>query len=90
MFGFHNFNGIDALFPRLLEWQQAKKVRYVGITTSSDDQYPQMLEAMGRLKLDFIQVDYSIDNRGAGEKILPLAKDKGIAIYARATASPPS
>ncbi|HEY0686484.1 MAG TPA: aldo/keto reductase [Steroidobacter sp.] len=76
----HNFNAIDTLFPKLLEWKQAKKVRYVGITTSTDDQYPQMLDAMSKLKLDFIQVDYSIDNRGADEKILPLAKEKGIAV----------
>lgn len=76
----HNFNGIDALFPKFLEWRQAQKVRYLGITTSTDDQYPQMLEAMGKLKLDFIQVDYSIDNRSAEEKILPLARQKGIAV----------
>lgn len=76
----HNFNGLDALFPKFLEWKQAKKVRYIGITTSTDDQYPQMLEAMNKLKLDFIQVDYSIDNRGAGELILPLAKEKGIGV----------
>lgn len=76
----HNFNGIDTLYPRLLEWKQAKKIRYVGITTSTDEQYPLMLDALGKLKLDFIQVDYSIDNRGAEEKILPLARDKGIAV----------
>jgi aryl-alcohol dehydrogenase-like predicted oxidoreductase len=76
----HNFNGIDALFPKFLEWKQAKKVRYIGITTSTDDQYPLMLAAMNKLKLDFIQVDYSIDNRGAGEQILPLAKEKGIGV----------
>jgi aryl-alcohol dehydrogenase-like predicted oxidoreductase len=76
----HNFNGTEALFPKLLEWKQAKKIRYLGITTSSDDQYPQMLDAMGKLKLDFIQVDYSIDNRGAGDAILPLAQEKGIAV----------
>lgn len=76
----HNFNAIDELFPRLLEWQQAKKVRYVGITTSSDTQYPQMLRAMNTLPLDFIQVDYSIDNRSAEKEILPLARDKGMAV----------
>ena len=31
-------------------------------------------------KLDFLQVDYSIDNRGAEEKILPLAREKGVAV----------
>ena len=76
----HNFHAIDELFPRLLEWKQAKKVRYVGVTTSTDEQYPQMLDALSKLKLDFIQVDYSIDNRGAEEKILPLARDQGVAV----------
>lgn len=76
----HNFNGIDTLFPKLLEWKQAKKIRYVGITTSTDEQYPQVLDALGKLKLDFLQVDYSIDNRGAEEKILPLAREKGVAV----------
>jgi aryl-alcohol dehydrogenase-like predicted oxidoreductase len=76
----HNFNGIDTLFPRLQEWKQAKKIRYVGITTSNDEQYPQVLDALGKLKLDFLQVDYSIDNRGAEEKILPLAREKGVAV----------
>jgi aryl-alcohol dehydrogenase-like predicted oxidoreductase len=76
----HNFHGIDALFPRLKEWKQAGKVRYIGVTTSSDEQYPQLLEALQKLPLDFIQVDYSIENQGAGEKILPLAKEKGVAV----------
>ncbi|WP_157994304.1 aldo/keto reductase [Peristeroidobacter agariperforans] len=76
----HNFNAIDVLFPKLQEWKQAKKVRYIGITTSTDDQYPKVLEALNELKLDFLQVDYSIDNRGSEEKILPLAKEKGVAV----------
>jgi aryl-alcohol dehydrogenase-like predicted oxidoreductase len=50
------------------------------ITTSTDEQYPQVLDALGKLKLDFLQVDYSIDNRGAEEKILPLAREKGVAV----------
>lgn len=76
----HNFNGIEALFPKLQEWKQAKKIRYIGITTSTDDQYPQVLDALDKLKFDFLQIDYSIDNRGSEEKILPLAKEKGVAV----------
>jgi aryl-alcohol dehydrogenase-like predicted oxidoreductase len=76
----HNFNGIEALFPKLQEWKQAKKVRYIGITTSTDEQYPQVLDALNKLKFDFLQIDYSIDNRGSEEKILPLAKEKGVAV----------
>jgi aryl-alcohol dehydrogenase-like predicted oxidoreductase len=76
----HNFHGIDQLFPLFREWKQAGKVRYIGVTTSSDDQYPQMINALNTLPLDFIQVDYSIDNRGAADEILPLAQDKGVAV----------
>ncbi len=76
----HNFNAIDTLLPKLQEWKQAKKVRYIGITTSTDDQYPQVIEALNKWQVDFLQVDYSIDNRGSEEKILPLAKEKGIAV----------
>jgi len=76
----HNFLGLDELMPHFLEYKQAKKIRYIGVTTSVDAQYPNMLAAMNKYKLDFIQVDYSIDNRGAADQILPLAQDKGIAV----------
>jgi aryl-alcohol dehydrogenase-like predicted oxidoreductase len=76
----HNFNGIEELFPRLQEWKKAGKVRYIGVTTSTDDQYPQIKDALNKLPLDFIQVDYSIDNRGAGDEILPLAQEKGVGV----------
>lgn len=76
----HNFHEIDTLFPRLQEWKRAGKVRYIGVTTSMDQQYPQMKDALSKLPLDFIQVDYSIDNRGAADEILPMAQDKGVAV----------
>jgi len=76
----HNFNGLNELFPVLKEYKQAKRVRYIGVTTSTDDQYAQIKDAIAKLPLDFIQVDYSIDNRGAGDEILPMAKDKGVAV----------
>ena len=76
----HNFNGLNELFPVLKEWKQAKKIRYIGVTTSTDDQYPQLKDAIAKLPLDFIQVDYSIENRGAGDEILPMALNKGISV----------
>lgn len=76
----HNFHGADELFPLLVEWKQAGKVRYVGVTTSTDDQYPLMDEALRKRPLDFIQVDYSVENRGCEKEILPLAQDKGVAV----------
>jgi len=76
----HNLIGTEVLLPLIREWIAAKRIGYVGITTSRDEQYPEVLRLMGTERLDFIQIDYSLDNRGAGEKILPLAADRGIAV----------
>jgi aryl-alcohol dehydrogenase-like predicted oxidoreductase len=76
----HNLYEVDTLLPRMQEWKRAGKVRYIGVSTSVDTQYPQMKNALNTLPLDFIQVDYSIDNRGAADEILPLAQDKGVAV----------
>lgn len=76
----HNFMGTDEYLPLFQEWKKAGKVRYIGVSTSTDQQYPQLLDAMKKYPLDFIQVDYSIENRGSETEILPLAQSKGIAV----------
>lgn len=76
----HNFHGINEFIPLFQEWKKAGKVRYIGVSTSTDEQYPQLLEAMKKYPLDFIQVDYSIENRGSEAEILPLAQSKGMAV----------
>ncbi len=78
----HNMNDSDKQLPALAEYKQAKKIKYLGVTTSQDAQYDEMLRVMRAHKLDFIQVDYSLGNRGAEEKILPLAQERGIAVLA--------
>ncbi len=76
----HNLQGVDALIPAMREWKQAGKIKYLGISTSSDTQYPALLEHMKTHQLDLIQVDYSLGNRGVADELLPLAKDKGIGV----------
>lgn len=76
----HNFNGLDELTPLLREYKQAKKIRYFGATTSIDNQHDQLIEAMKKHKPDFVQVNYSIADRESADKVLPYAKDNGIAV----------
>jgi aryl-alcohol dehydrogenase-like predicted oxidoreductase len=76
----HNVYGLTELMPHYLDYKAAGKVRYIGLTTAMDRQYEQLVAAMNQYKFDFVQVDYSIGNRGAAEKILPLAQDKGMAV----------
>jgi aryl-alcohol dehydrogenase-like predicted oxidoreductase len=76
----HNLIGAATLLPLLREQQAAGRIGHIGITSSSDGQYAEMEAIMRREKLDFIQVDYAVGNRGAGERLLPLAADRGMAV----------
>jgi aryl-alcohol dehydrogenase-like predicted oxidoreductase len=76
----HNLGGVDALLPLLREWKAAGRVRYVGVTTGFDGQHAALEALMRREPLDFIQVNYAIDSREAGERILPLATERGMAV----------
>jgi len=62
------------------EWKAAGRTRYIGITTSRDPQYADVEAAMNRYKLDFVQLDYSIGDRIPEQRLLPLAREKGIAV----------
>ena len=71
----HSLNGTDVLMPVLLKMKAQKRIRYIGVTTSDDRQYPELIAQMRKFPLDFIQVDYSLDNRDAAREILPLAQE---------------
>jgi len=68
------------LFPHLFELKKKGQVRYVGITTSSGSQHDQMVEIINSQPIDFVQVDYSLGNRAAGERVLPAALAKRIGV----------
>jgi diketogulonate reductase-like aldo/keto reductase len=76
----HNLRDTDIQLRTLREFKQAGRIRYVGITTSFDKQYGEFEQVMKKEALDFIQVDYALDNRDAGERIIPLAGDRGMAV----------
>ncbi len=76
----HNLNGLDVLYPALVDAKEAGRIRYIGISTSTDDQYEALAAALKKYRFDFVQVDYSIENRGSEEVILPLAQDRGLAV----------
>ncbi len=76
----HNLRDTQVQLRTLREMKQAGRIRYVGITTSFDNQYGEFERTMKNETLDFIQVDYALDNRDAGERIIPLAADRGMAV----------
>jgi len=76
----HNLRDTDVQLKTLREMKAAGRIRYVGITTSFDKQYGEFEQVMLKETLDFIQVDYALDNRDAGERIIPLAPDRGMGV----------
>ena len=76
----HNMHGVEALLPAMRRLKEERRVRYLGATTSRDEQYAALVAAMRAHPLDFVQVDYSIANRNAAAEILPLAADRGMGV----------
>ena len=69
-----------AQFPVLQEMKKQGRIRYAAATVITKSFYPQLEALMRNEPLDFIGVDYSIDNRSAEEKILPLAHERKIGV----------
>ncbi len=76
----HNMGDLRTQLPILREFKAQGRVRYIGVTTTFEGQYADLVQAMRTQPLDFIGTDYAIDSRHAEETILPLARDKGIAV----------
>ncbi len=76
----HNLLDTGTQLKTIRELKAVGRVRYVGITTSFDNQYGEFEQTMKKETLDFIQVDYALDNRDAGDRIIPLAADRGMAV----------
>ena len=76
----HNIRDTVTQLATLREMKQAGRIRYVGITTSEDSQYGEFETLMKTQTMDFVQVDYALDSRAAGDRLLPLAADRGMAV----------
>jgi len=76
----HNLRGVDVQLQTLEEWKQQGRFKYIGITTHRDSQHAEIEDCMRRYPLDFVQVNYSLADRAAAKRILPLALDNGIAV----------
>jgi aryl-alcohol dehydrogenase-like predicted oxidoreductase len=76
----HNMGDLRTQLPILREYKEKRRVRYIGVTTTVERQYDDLVQLMRSEPLDFIGTDYAIDERHAEETILPLARDKGIAV----------
>jgi aryl-alcohol dehydrogenase-like predicted oxidoreductase len=78
----HNMGDPATQLPILREFKQQGRIRYMGITTTFDQQYDDLIRVMRTEPLDFIGVDYAVDSRTTENVILPLAQERKIAVLA--------
>lgn len=78
----HNLGDWEVQLPLLRELKQEGRIRYVGITTTSANRYEDVIRILETEELDFVQLDYAIDNREVEERIFPVARDQGVATIA--------
>jgi aryl-alcohol dehydrogenase-like predicted oxidoreductase len=76
----HNMGDVRTQLPILREYKEKGRVRYIGVTTTFEGQYAELVQTMRNEPIDFIGTDYAIDSRHAEETILPLARDTGIGV----------
>jgi aryl-alcohol dehydrogenase-like predicted oxidoreductase len=79
----HNMGDPPTQLGVLKELKAQGRIRYLGITTTSENQYRELEQVMRNEPLDFIGIDYAVDNRTPEEVILPLALERriGVLVY---------
>jgi len=76
----HNLGDVPTQAAILRELKEEGRVRYIGATSTSSRRYADLAKCMREESLDFIGVDYAVDNRESAESVLPLAQELGIAV----------
>jgi diketogulonate reductase-like aldo/keto reductase len=78
----HNLLDWRTHLRTLREWKAAGRIRYLGVTHYTSSAYDELERLLRAESLDFVQVNYSLGEREAERRILPLARDRGVAVLA--------
>ena len=76
----HNLVDAETQLRTAREWKAQGRFRYLGVTHYEAGAFAEVAKILAREKLDFVQINYSIVEREAEEKILPLAQERSVAV----------
>ena len=76
----HNLLDWRTQLRTLRDWKAAGRLRYIGVTHYTEGAYDELERVLRAEPLDFVQVNYSAGEREAEQRILPLARDRGVAV----------
>lgn len=78
----HNLLNWEDHLPNLLERKRRGEIRYVGITTSHGRRHQELEKLILEQPLDFVQLTYNVLDREVEQRLLPAAREKGVAVIA--------
>lgn len=76
----HNLVDADTHLATLRDWKRSGRVRHIGVTHYTAGGQDAVARLIAAEAVDFIQINYSIGERSAEERLLPLARDRGVAV----------
>jgi diketogulonate reductase-like aldo/keto reductase len=76
----HNLLDWRTHLATLRAWKDAGRIRYLGITHYTSSAYADVEAVLRAEKLDFLQINYALDDREAERRLLPLAAERGVAV----------
>ncbi|MGI9309696.1 MAG: aldo/keto reductase [Gammaproteobacteria bacterium] len=76
----HNLISWQEHLPVLREWKESGRIRYMGITHSRDKAFDEVEKVLLAEQWDFLQINYSLAERGAADRLLPLCAERGVAV----------
>ncbi len=76
----HNLRDTAVHMKTIRAWQDAGRIRYSGLTHYNNQSQAELGRQMGEFKPEFIQINYSLGERAAEERLLPMAQDQGVAV----------
>lgn len=78
----HNLVDVGTQLATLRDWKERGRIRYLGVTHYRESSFPDVRRILLSEKLDFLQINYSVFEPDAAERILPLAAERGVAVIA--------
>ncbi len=75
-----SLRGLDLHWPNLRAWKESGEARYIGVTVSSNSAHERMEAFIRKEKPDFVHVNYSVVETTAEDRLLPLARERGMAV----------
>ncbi len=76
----HNLLDVDHHLATLADWKASGRVRLVGVTHYNESAYGEVEEVLRKHRVDALQINYSVAERAAERRLLPLAAEQGIAV----------